>query len=137
MSSGYWTMNRVDVFLLDTKNKDAGKSVDAVLELESGAAPYAPIGFSYSCSKQLVFRNGSIVLTLENIQVQPAMDGSNQFGSTWDCIGFTTAPIWSGVFVTSIMAIGLAIAICAILDIKPPNRFESRAGKQLSFTVQE
>lgn len=70
MSSGYWTMPKVDVFLLDTKNKDAGKSVDAVLEIESGTVPYAPIGFSYSCSKQLVFRNGSIVLTLENIQVR-------------------------------------------------------------------
>ncbi|EDS28410.1 conserved hypothetical protein [Culex quinquefasciatus] len=70
-------------------------------------------------------------------RVQPAMDGSSKFGSAWDCIGFTTAPIWSGIFVTSIMAIMLAIAICAILDIKPPNRFESRTGKQLSFTVQE
>ncbi|EDS45592.1 conserved hypothetical protein [Culex quinquefasciatus] len=70
-------------------------------------------------------------------EVQPAMDGSSKFGSAWDCIGFTTAPIWSGIFVTSIMAIMLAIAICAILDIKPPNRFESRTGKQLSFTVQE
>ncbi|EAT46221.1 AAEL002545-PA [Aedes aegypti] len=70
-------------------------------------------------------------------QVQPALENGPKFGSAWDCIGFTTAPIWSGLFVTSFMAVGLALAICAILDIKPPNRFESRTGKQLTFTVQE
>lgn len=136
MDSGYWTMTNVDVFLIDTKSKDGSKSIDTTLELE-GDTPYAPIGFSYSCSKRLVFRNGSTVLTLEDIQVQPALEGSTKFGSAWDCIGFTTAPIWSGIFVTTIMAVGLSIAICAILDIKSPNRFESRAGKQLTFTVQE
>ncbi|XP_055594340.1 uncharacterized protein LOC129745323 [Uranotaenia lowii] len=135
MDSGYWSMPKVDVFLIDTKSKD-GKTIDTTLEIDRDV-PYAPIGSSYSCSKQLVFRNGSTVLTLENIQVQPAMEGSTQFGSAWDCIGFTTAAIWSGIFVTSIMGIGLSLAICAILDIKPPNRFESRTGKQLSFTVQE
>lgn len=31
----------------------------------------------------------------------------------------------------------LAIAITAILDIKAPNRFENKSGKQLTFTVQE
>ncbi|XP_055551449.1 uncharacterized protein LOC129733893 [Wyeomyia smithii] len=136
MDSGYWTMPKVDVFLIDTKSKDGSKSVDTTLEIE-GDAPYAPIGFSYSCSRQLVFRNGSTVLTLENIQVQPALEGSTKFGSAWDCIGFTTGPIWSGLFITSFMAVGLSIAICAILDIKTPNRFESRTGKQLTFTVQE
>lgn len=136
MDAGYWVMPKVDVFLIDTKSKDASKTTDVTLEID-GDAPYAPMGFSYSCSKQLVFRNGSTILTLENIQVQPALEGSTKFGSAWDCIGFTTVPIWSGLFVTSFMAIGLAVAICAILDIKPPNRFESRTGKQLTFTVQE
>ncbi|XP_058812527.1 uncharacterized protein LOC131677033 [Topomyia yanbarensis] len=136
MDSGYWMMPKVDVFLIDTKSKDGSKSVDTTLEID-GDAPYAPIGFSYSCSRQLVFRNGSTVLTLENIQVQPALEGSTKFGSAWDCIGFTTGPIWSGLFITTFMAVGLSIAICAILDIKPPNRFESRTGKQLTFTVQE
>ncbi|XP_062551396.1 uncharacterized protein LOC134216519 [Armigeres subalbatus] len=137
MDAGYWNMPKVDVFLIDTKSKDASKTTDVTLEISEGDAPYAPMGFSYSCSKQLVYRNGSTVLTLENIQVQPALEGSTKFGSAWDCIGFTTVPIWSGLFVTSFMAIGLALAICAILDIKPPNRFESRTGKQLTFTVQE
>lgn len=65
------------------------------------------------------------------------MEGKTKFDSAWDCIGFTTAPILSGLFVTTIMLAGLTVAIIAILDIKPPNRFESRTGKQLTFTVQE
>lgn len=137
VDQGYWSMPKVDVFLIDTKSKDASKTTDVTLEISEGSTPYAPLGSSYSCSKQLVFRNGSTILTLENIQVQPALEGSTKFGSAWDCIGFTSVPIWSGLFVTSFMAIGMAVAICAILDIKPPNRFESRTGKQLTFTVQE
>ncbi|XP_062704750.1 uncharacterized protein LOC109415419 [Aedes albopictus] len=137
MDAGYWSMPKVDVFLIDTKSKDASKTTDVTLEINEADAPYAPMGFSYSCSRQLIYRNGSTILTLENIQVQPSLNGSTKFGSTWDCVGFTTAPIWSGLFVTSFMAVGMALAICAILDIKPPNRFESRTGKQLTFTVQE
>ncbi|XP_053658375.1 uncharacterized protein LOC128707448 [Anopheles marshallii] len=136
MDAGYWSMSKVDVFVMDTKSKDGAKSLDTTLDLE-GKAPYAPLGASYSCARQLVFRNGTTVLTLENIQVQPALDGKTKFDSAWDCVGFTTAPILSGIFVTSFMLIGLTIAIIAILDIKTPNRFESRTGKQLTFTVQE
>uniref|UniRef100_A0AAG5CUD1 Vacuolar H+ ATPase AC45 accessory subunit n=1 Tax=Anopheles atroparvus TaxID=41427 RepID=A0AAG5CUD1_ANOAO len=137
MDAGYWSMSKVDVFVMDTKSKDGSKTLDTTLELEGKYAPYAPIGASYSCARQLVFRNGTTVLTLENIQVQPALEGKTKFDSAWDCVGFTTAPILSGIFVTSFMLIGLTIAILAILDIKPPNRFESRTGKQLTFTVQE
>uniref|UniRef100_A0A182QRR7 Vacuolar H+ ATPase AC45 accessory subunit n=1 Tax=Anopheles farauti TaxID=69004 RepID=A0A182QRR7_9DIPT len=135
IDGGYWSMSKVDVFIMYTKSRD-GKTVDTTLELE-GKAPYAPLGASYSCARQLVFRNGTTVLTLENIQVQPALEGKTKFDSAWDCIGFTTAPILSGIFVTSFMLIGLTVAIIAIMDIKPPNRFESRTGKQLTFTVQE
>ncbi|XP_058130702.1 uncharacterized protein LOC131287893 [Anopheles ziemanni] len=137
MDAGYWSMSKVDVFVMDTKSKDGSKTLDTTLELEGKYAPYAPLGASYSCARQLVFRNGSTILTLENIQVQPALEGKTKFDSAWDCVGFTTAPILSGIFVTSFMLIGLTVAILAILDIKPPNRFESRTGKQLTFTVQE
>ncbi|KFB42333.1 AGAP001624-PA-like protein [Anopheles sinensis] len=137
MDAGYWSMSKVDVFVMDTKSKDGSKTLDTTLELEGKYPPYAPLGASYSCARQLVFRNGSTILTLENIQVQPALEGKTKFDSAWDCVGFTTAPILSGIFVTSFMLIGLTVAILAILDIKPPNRFESRTGKQLTFTVQE
>lgn len=65
------------------------------------------------------------------------MDGNERFGDAFDCIGFTTAPIWSGIFVTAIISFVLMIALLCILEIKPPNRFESSRNKQLTFTVQD
>lgn len=71
------------------------------------------------------------------LQVQPLMNGTTQFSKAYDCVGFMTAPILSGIFVSFLMAIVMTIAITAILDIKPPNRFENRSSKQLTFTVQD
>jgi len=34
-----------------------------------GEAPIAPIGFSHKCSNKLIFKNGTITLTMENVQV--------------------------------------------------------------------
>lgn len=70
-------------------------------------------------------------------QVQPQPEGFTQFSDAFDCVGFTTAPILSGLFVTALLSIVLTIAITCVLDIKPPNRFESNRGKQLTFTIQE
>lgn len=70
-------------------------------------------------------------------QVQPWLDGAERFGDVYDCIGFTTAPIWAGVLVTLFLVGILSIGILALMDIKTPNRFESSRSKQLTFTVQE
>jgi Vacuolar ATP synthase subunit S1 (ATP6S1) len=68
--------------------------------------------------------------------MQPQPEGE-KFGQPYDCVGIMTPAIVSGIFVTFILGIALCIAITAILDIKPPNKFESRSSKQLTFTVQE
>lgn len=65
------------------------------------------------------------------------MNGEERFGNAYDCVGFTTAPIWSGVLVSLFIAFIVAIGIVCIMDIKPPNRFESNRNKQLTFTIQE
>lgn len=65
------------------------------------------------------------------------MDGSLQFGDAYDCVGFTTAPIWSGIVVTSFISAIIMLGLLCILEIKPPNKFENNRGKQLTFTVQE
>ena len=65
------------------------------------------------------------------------LNGESKFSKAFDCIGFTSAPILAGVFVTFLVGIVMTIAITAILEIKPPNQFESRTGKQLTFTVTE
>lgn len=71
------------------------------------------------------------------LQVQAVMNGKEKFGTVRDCVGFTSAPIWAGVLVSLFIAFVVAIGIIMIMDIKPPNRFESSRGKQLTFTIQE
>lgn len=55
-SNGYWTLQGAEV------------GNDTRLEVV-GEKPSAPNGFSYKCSKPLIFRNGSVTLRLNNIQV--------------------------------------------------------------------
>lgn len=99
----------------------------------------APLGFSYGCADAFVFRKDNVTLTLKNIQVQPRLNSEKgtQFGRVYECVGFMSPAILSGIFVTFLLAIALAFALTAILDIKTPNKFESRSSKQLTFTVQE
>ena len=70
-------------------------------------------------------------------KVQPWLNGASEFGDVYDCVGFTTAPIWAGVLVSLFLGGILSIGIVALMDIKTPNRFESSRSKQLTFTVQE
>lgn len=71
------------------------------------------------------------------LQLQPKLPGDIKFEPAVDCVGFMSAPILSGLFVTSICLIILGISLTAILDIKTPNRFENSRSKQLTFAVQE
>ncbi|CAO1435343.1 unnamed protein product [Diamesa serratosioi] len=127
ISSGSWEMAEVEY--------------ESIILNIVGIAPSAPLGFSYKCSNKFFYKKGNISLLLQNIQVQPLMkqlmNGETQFSKAYDCVGFMSAPILSGIFVTFLMAFGMTIAITAILDIKPPNRFENRCSKQLTFTVQD
>ncbi|KAL7011712.1 hypothetical protein ACKWTF_014397 [Chironomus riparius] len=122
---GNWVLNQAEY-------DDMSMTLDIV-----GKPPAAPIGFSFVCGDTFVFKKNSTSLTLKNIQVQPLLDGAERFGRAYDCTGFMTVPILSGIFVTSILLIALTIGMTAILDIKTPNRFENRNSKPLTFTVQE
>lgn len=59
------------------------------------------------------------------------------FSEAYDCVGFTTGGILSGLFVSTLLLLVLTIALTCILDIKAPNKYENSRGKQLSFAVQE
>jgi len=131
IANGYWSITSVEVE--DSKNFN---------ELHLSGKPITvPLQFSYKCAQTLVFKSSNsttpISLILTNVQVQPLMNGSSQFGDAFDCVGFTTAPIWSGIFVTSFISAIIMLGLLCILEIKPPNKFENNRGKQLTFTVQE
>ncbi|XP_013118433.2 uncharacterized protein LOC106095686 [Stomoxys calcitrans] len=128
---GTWAMKAVEVRYKDNETvlQVVGRQYDV---------PSAPLKFSYRCSsRHLLFTNGNDTLKIKDYQVQPWLEGALKFGDVYDCVGFTTAPIWAGVLVTLFLCGILTIGILALMDIKTPNRFESSRSKQLTFTVQE
>lgn len=62
---------------------------------------------------------------------------SNKFGDAYDCVGFTTGPIWSGIFVTFILALIMTFGLCMIMDIKTMDRFDDPKGKTISINASE
>ncbi|XP_030370200.1 uncharacterized protein LOC115620868 isoform X1 [Scaptodrosophila lebanonensis] len=132
LSRGTWQMSNVEV---DYKG---------VLVLpargDEYTLPSAPLGFSYRCSaSNLIFgsRESAESLQLTDFQVQPWLNGKKSFGEVYDCVGFTSTPILSGLLVVSFLIAILTLGISAMLSIHTPNRFESSRNKQLTFTVQE
>ncbi|XP_012547044.2 uncharacterized protein LOC101739289 isoform X1 [Bombyx mori] len=131
-SAGWWTAVGVEVIF--------GSLETSGLNLKAPAPPDAPsavLGRSYHCSQPLVYTSDEAILRLPDVQMQIFMDSTERFADAFDCIGFTTVPIWSGLMVSFIMLLGLAVSVCMIMDIKTMDRFESNRSKQLTITVNE
>ncbi|XP_046973148.1 uncharacterized protein LOC124539833 isoform X2 [Vanessa cardui] len=127
--SGWWTAVGVEV-------KRGLESTG--LNLQAPASPDAPaavLGKAYHCSQALVYTSDEASLVFPNIQMQVFMDSTEKFADAFDCITFTTVPIWSGLMVTFMMLTVLAISIVMIMDIKTMDRFETNKSKQLNITV--
>lgn len=93
-----------------------------------------PYNFSYHCSQNTVFFNNSVYLNITNMQVQ--VDATT-FGDTYDCVGFTTIPIWAGIFVTAILALIMIWGLTMIIDIRTMDRFDDPKGKTITISAQE
>ncbi|XP_063834497.1 uncharacterized protein LOC135083712 isoform X2 [Ostrinia nubilalis] len=100
-------------------------------------APSAVLGHSYECSLPLEYSSEEATLLFPDVLMQPFMDNTEKFSDAFNCIGFTTVPIWSGLFVSSMLIAGLVVSISMILDIKTMDRFENNRSKQLTITVSE
>ncbi|VVC90043.1 unnamed protein product [Leptidea sinapis] len=88
-SGGWWTAVGVEV--------KRGLAT-AGLNMQAPAPPNAPsavLGKAYHCSLPLVYASDEASLTFPNIRMQPFMETSDTFADAFDCIGFTTVPIWS------------------------------------------
>jgi V-type H+-transporting ATPase S1 subunit len=97
---------------------------------------YASRGFSYACD--LTLKSGTNTLQLDEfqIQVQTGVDIA-KFGDAYYCVGFTSIPIWSGIFVTFLLLIILTIGLTMIMDIKTMDRFDDPKGKTIIVTANE
>ncbi|CAD1475129.1 unnamed protein product [Heterotrigona itama] len=99
-----------------------------------------PFNFSYHCSQSITFNNSSTILNITNLQVQLDPTKNNNvkvFDDAYDCIGFTTIPIWAGIFVTAILALIMIWALTMIIDIRTMDRFDDPKGKTITISAQE
>jgi V-type H+-transporting ATPase S1 subunit len=65
------------------------------------------------------------------------MDKSAAFGDAYNCELFFTPPIWSGIFVTSILALIMIWGLVMIMDIRTMDQFDDPKGKTITVNVAE
>lgn len=122
---GYYTLDKVNY---DIKGKGG--------VLSSKRDICFPFNFSYHCSLQTIFANGPVRLNITDMQVE--VDHKNAvFSDAYDCVGFTSIPIWTGIFVTAILALIMIWALTMILDIRTMDRFDDPKGKTITISSAE
>lgn len=124
---GYWTVSQIS---WDDRNMII-KSAIAV-----------PTGFSFHCSPtvEYTFTDGYPTIQIEGLQLEAVFTSTEEFkvfSDSWDCIGFTSAGIWGGLFVTFLMLFILSIGISWIMDIRTMDRFDDPKGKTITINAAE
>ncbi|XP_023012524.2 V-type proton ATPase subunit S1 [Leptinotarsa decemlineata] len=127
--NGYWYMPSVKI----ADDTETHRDYNLTTEEEIMASR----NFSYHCNGVSIYSDSNgTELHIYDLQVQ--MDTPNgKFGDAYDCVPFITAPIWSGLLVTSLFGLGLIVALTAIMDIKTMDRFDNYKTKNLNITVSE
>jgi len=105
----------------------------------------APLGYSFKCSKSLYYKLGNSTeidgISLHNIQIQPKFADDSEkltkFGPAYDCVGFTSPAIWTGIFITFLLLTILSIGITFIMDIRTMDRFDDPKGKTITVNANE
>ncbi|XP_013139302.1 PREDICTED: uncharacterized protein LOC106103932 [Papilio polytes] len=132
--NGYWTFENVVLTRPST--------IEVLYpELEV----YSLSEWSYRCAENVTFAsvNGTInyAVTFRDMQVQPFFKTTNAsdlvFGDTFNCIGFFSVPIWSGLFVVFIFLAITFYGIMMMLDIRTMDRFDDPKGKTITINAAE
>ncbi|KAB0801370.1 hypothetical protein PPYR_05724 [Photinus pyralis] len=132
-AGGYWIMDNITVLNTSAPEQD-NKYYFRVKEF------YAPELFSYHCSNMLFYfpRNPNQNLSFKELQIQPFLNETKvKFGYPYDCVGFMSAPIWSGLFVTFILVLIMTCGLTMMMDIKTMDRFDDPKGKTITVTATE
>jgi len=100
----------------------------------------APLQFSYHCSQDVIFvdkNNGDNMFNISSgFQVEPYIE-ERRFGPAYDCVYFFTVPIWSGLFVFTILSIIMTFGLVMIMDIKTMDMFDDPKGKTITINTSE
>lgn len=125
-NAGYYTFEKVN-----------SEENNAVTELFAKREIYFPYNFSYHCSLETAFvKNKDAFLNITEMQVE--IDHKNAvFSDAYDCVGFTSIPIWTGIFVNVLLISILIWALVMIMDINTMDRFDDPKGKTITISTAE
>lgn len=125
---GYYALKKIEYF----KNGNASGTV-----LKPNTIIDVPSNFSYHCGPGANFTNkDGVSLFFNNVQIE--LDAVNsKFSEAYDCVGFMSIPILSGIFVTLIMALIMIWGISIIMDIRTMDRFDDPKGKTITISASE
>lgn len=136
-------------FNLDGENYvilNKSKSTIDGKEIVINSDVFMPQEFSYACVSSLSFNfkepAGDIVgVYFKNIQFQlnfeNAGENLSKFGDAYDCVGFTSPAIWSGLFITFLLLSIIGTGITYIMDIKTMDKFDDAKGKTITISASE
>ncbi|KYN23329.1 PREDICTED: uncharacterized protein LOC108758424 [Trachymyrmex cornetzi] len=122
---GYYTLTKVTY-----------ETINGVNTLSTKRDISFPFGFSYHCSPKTTFTDGTTFLNIMDMQVQVGHKGAT-FSDAYDCVGFTSIPIWTGIFVTVILGLIMIWALTMIMDIRTMDRFDDPKGKTITISSAE
>ncbi|XP_033362038.1 V-type proton ATPase subunit S1-like [Bombus vosnesenskii] len=139
-TAGYYTLKTINYSHYINANSTGNPQI-----LTTDTDIVFPFNFSYHCSQIITFKNGDTALNITGLQVQldPQPDKKTNgtkifaFNDAYDCVGFTTIPIWTGIFVTAILALIMIWALTMIIDIRTMDRFDDPKGKTITISAQE
>lgn len=127
---GHWQVSQL---LFDGKNYTSGTTIGA------------NDGFSFACTPEVQYQSpgetaGRLVLTGLQMEVnlnRETTTANMVFSEAWNCVGFTSAGIWGGLFVTILLLAIMTIGISWMLDIKTMDRFDDPKGKTITINAQD
>ncbi|XP_059056368.1 V-type proton ATPase subunit S1 [Achroia grisella] len=136
-ASGYWSLDSV---LLDADNVKTNLISGDGFNTEV----YALTNFSYRCADNVAFRHRNdtkLGVNFLNLKIQPFFATLNasdmNYGDSFNCSGFFSAPIWSGLFVVFILLIITFYGIMNMMDIRTMDRFDDPKGKTITVNALE
>ncbi|KAI8427066.1 hypothetical protein MSG28_014705 [Choristoneura fumiferana] len=128
--SGYWLFNSVTVNIMS--------GVDVLMPNQE---VNAILGFSYRCAENVTFGNVNHTVVFRDMKIQPFFEAGNTstrvFGDSFNCVGFFSAPIWAGIFVTFVLLLIMAYGVMMMMDIRTMDRFDDPKGKTITINASE
>ncbi|XP_055547527.1 V-type proton ATPase subunit S1 [Wyeomyia smithii] len=97
--------------------------------------------FSYHCNRlEYYTADHKSQIVFEEVQLQPFFEENVEkfdFGDSWDCVGFTSPGILTGLFLVAIFIIIGSYGITWMMDIRTMDRYDDPKGKTITVTAAE